>query len=1773
MIRKINALLLTFISSALTFSLFGQGPIQYTPPNNQTEFEQIIVESLRANDFFSMTTILTQGQFGNSASVASFNNAEFPLGMEDGLILTNANVNQFSGGNTATSAGGSLGIPGGDNLSLLAGVPTMDQSSIQLSFIPSQEEFTLDYVFASEEYCDFVGSAFNDVMGIFLAGPGIAGPYTLNGMPAINLAEFQNGNGDFLPVNINNINNVSNPTLYVDNNIASTSTGGGSCPSVDVSNNQFTALSQFDGWTVPLEASYNNLQIGETYYLEIAIADGVDQIFGSGIYLAGGSLNAGRPDASLTANAGIDRVISCNENTLTLGTDNTSFGAVYTHTWFDEANNILSNEPFLEVNQAGEFSLEVTNTLTTESVVDMVRVVDNRIDPAVSINVVGVINCITPTVTIAGLSDAVNSDYSWQGPGGVNIASGSTATDITVDLAGEYCLTVTDLDNGCTSTTCVFVVEDLETPTVEIGLPEVLNCALSSVLLDATGSDAGQNFRYTWSNNGVTIGTDNILEVNFCGVYVLEVENTDNGCISSQSVEVVCDQNIPSAVIANPGLLTSGGDLILNTFGSSEGAAFSYLWTSTNGNIVSGANSLTPTVNQPGTYCFTVFNTENLCESTSCVEVQQAGTSSVIADAGPDQSLNCNNSSFVIGGANTSIGQEFTYEWTFQGAVIGNTPLIEVSSSGTYTLTVTNTLTNEQVSDTVTISSTFEFIGLNVTSSGNLDCNNMQTSLDVFTELFYFEETSTLWTTLNGSIISDPTQNTIDVDQPGSYTVVVTNLTSGCTGTSTIDVLSDFNTPSVFVDILNFGMLTCDNPTISILGITNIDPEDASFLWTSSDGSIITDPTQTNIEVNDCGTYTLTVTDLTNGCTTSSTATPLCNNDAPIVSIDQPVNIELGQTIQLDATASSVGPIFLYTWTTDNGNVASGGNTLTPTIDQPGVYCLEVLNDDSGCTEVACVVVQQGNVSTVVADAGFIDDLTCDIIDVALDGSNSSVGSEFSYAWTNALGFVISTELIVSVTDAGIYTLTVTNTQTGEVASDTVEVFENRVTPSVFVDILNFGMLTCDNPTISILGITNIDPEDASFLWTSSDGSIITDPTQTNIEVNDCGTYTLTVTDLTNGCTTSSTATPLCNNDAPIVSIDQPANIELGQTIQLDATASSVGPIFLYAWTTDNGNVTSGGNTLTPTVDQPGVYCLEVLNAESGCTEVACVEVQQENSAMTDADAGPSQTLTCNNPAVTLDGSNSSTGSEFTYSWTDSSGFEISTNIQVSVSEPGEYILTVTNTQTGEATSDAVEVNIDIDIPSVELAVAAPGLITCEFNEITVTLATDLDPANASYQWEGPNIVTDPALQNITVDEAGAYVVVVTNLSNGCTSSASIEVESSINDLNIGTTSTISCDGASQLLDPSTVYMDFYIGEPMEGVWVKQDGLQIGDFPVATATMTGTYTFIGVNPTNFCEIIITYDIIILQELSVDAGMDQDLTCAGQELVLDATTTPAGLSALYSWTLNDTLLVGNAASITVTESGRYIVLAFDLSTGCTTQDTVLVGGGSDTFLTLDILTTDVTCFGANDGSLVPNFTGGVEPIVVFSDVPITGDLSPGIYTITAMDANDCTVESTVEILEPDMLNLDFELTPDGDLMGLVFGGVPPYTYQWSTGSDSVILVDPLFNFPYTLTITDANDCMSTLDIMLQTNAVGGIETAELNVYPNPTSDIVVIHQEGIIGAIGDIKLVDVQGRVLTVNHTVQDKDHVRLDMRSLPSGIYFLSLMLDDKLYHQKVIVH
>lgn len=211
---------------------------------------------------------------GNSEMKAYFNSTNSNVGLKDGLLLSSGKATDAIGpNNDAGGQGVNYSVPGDVDLNALCPpYVTKDAAVLEFDFVPITDSVAIKYVFASEEYLEWVNSQFNDVFGFFLSGPGISGPYTNN---AVNLAIVPNTN---TVVSVNSINKNVNSGSYVDN-------GTGASGTSQYSNG---FVNQFDGFTKPLIARHVVIP-GQTYHIKLAVSDVQDAAYDSGVFIEAGS--------------------------------------------------------------------------------------------------------------------------------------------------------------------------------------------------------------------------------------------------------------------------------------------------------------------------------------------------------------------------------------------------------------------------------------------------------------------------------------------------------------------------------------------------------------------------------------------------------------------------------------------------------------------------------------------------------------------------------------------------------------------------------------------------------------------------------------------------------------------------------------------------------------------------------------------------------------------------------------------------------------------------------------------------------------------------------------------------------------------------------------------------------------------------------------------------------------------------------------------------------------------------------------------------------------------------------------------------------------------------------------------------------------------------------------------------------------------------------------------------------------------------------------------
>ena len=136
------------------------------------------------------------------------------------------------------------------------------------------------------------------------------------------------------------------------------------------------------------------------------------------------------------------------------------------------------------------------------------------------------------------------------------------------------------------------------------------------------------------------------------------------------------------------------------------------------------------------------------------------------------------------------------------------------------------------------------------------------------------------------------------------------------------------------------------------------------------------------------------------------------------------------------------------------------------------------------------------------------------------------------------------------------------------------------------------------------------------FLWTMENGDQITTP---DFTVNNSGIFQLSANEQ-NGCSISKTVHVVENFEAPMIDAGATQEIHCEQQhLVLDGQNASIGDDFNYQWSTTDGNILDGSNTLSPRVEEIGTYILHATNLNNGCVNTDSVQVIESTDVFDNA--------------------------------------------------------------------------------------------------------------------------------------------------------------------------------------------------------------------------------------------------------------------------------------------------------------------------------------------------------------------------------------------------------------------------------------------------------------------------------------------------------------------------------------------------------------------------
>lgn len=966
-------------------------PALLSPPGIETDQnyspQELIHDIFVGGDCFDVD-VNSITYTGHVSARGFFFSGSSSINIEEGVMLSTGNIANSAGPNNAYNTGNSFGLNfvDPDLADMVNSNSIYDVSSIAFDFVPTTDKISFEFVFASEEYCEYVNSTYNDVFGFFVSGPGINGPFSNN---AANIALIPNTT-DYIA--INSVNHLLNSTYYLNNIPAAQHSQIPStlqCSNHPMNNGVAIQDIEFDGFTTVMTVLTEVIPC-ETYHIKLAIADVGDHYFDSAVFLKASSFNAGEtavvstlvPGGSSSSNVAYE---GCDEAYFVFqrpGGDlsqplTVNFSYSPTSTAIPDVD--FEMLPDSIVIPAGDsifyLAVNIYDDLIAEGIETLILELDapcsctnpfvemqiNDVEPLTleleDLSFCGPVAIALSPVVNGGIGDYI---FNW------NTSDTLGSIEINPETSTNYSLTVTD---ACGNTVAGnAIVEIIEIPAATISGYHLVcpENPTADILITLQGSGP---WELTYNINGVPqtsitgiSASPYVLTAQDIGVYHL-TGVSHNGCTGTvQGAATLAPTNIQIAAQPVEESCPDAGDGSIDITVSGGSSPYQYLWDNGAGTGEDPSN-LTQ-----GVYNLTLTDA-NGCTSFEAVTVP-LNDEVPVAEAGEDATLNCLVSELTLSGSGSQ-GSNYQYLWTTAGGNIlsGETTLSpEIDQAGIYFLNIINLNTNCTTVDEVEVfTDTLAPVPvIEVEGPLSLDCANPLTTLNAGGSapqgMLEFE-----WTTEDGNI---PTGNenipNPEVNAAGTYHLTITNTVNGCSAASLYEIDADFEPP--VADIANPLILTCADTLIQLDAGNSSAGSQFEYLWQTADGNIVNGNQTLFPWIDQPGIYTLTIQNLDNHCETIAITEVEQDIEAPNADAGEPVELDCN-TFQatLDGSQSSSGPFYSYSWATQDGNIVAGQSGLFPVVDIAAVYALTVLNQQNGCTASdEALVTEDLNVPTAV---------------------------------------------------------------------------------------------------------------------------------------------------------------------------------------------------------------------------------------------------------------------------------------------------------------------------------------------------------------------------------------------------------------------------------------------------------------------------------------------------------------------------------------------------------------------------------------------------------------------------------------------------------------------------------------------------------------------------------------------------------------------------------------------------------------------------------------
>ncbi|TAH24884.1 MAG: gliding motility-associated C-terminal domain-containing protein [Cytophagales bacterium] len=1099
---------------------------------------------------------------------------------------------------------------------------------------------------------------------------------------------------------------------------------------------------------------------------------------------------------------------------------------------------------------------------------------------------------------------------------------------------GLYTVTATDA-NSCRNTEQVTITYNIavtgtfnkpNAPVCTNNIPEFIAVARPPASSNYVFSS------YSWKFNGTEIGQQSRYQAQANnGLYRLDLVD-QNGCISSDEVNLSFVNPVTFDLGDKPTVCSAENFNIVVTTNPSNASLNSLQWFRNGTQFLSGVGNRTFRPTADGEYRVNIVDNNN-CAFSDAINISKFSTTVPVVLIDP-VGVVCSNANYQLSHATPSVTPNFkSYEWRFNGNVVGTNSSFTPTTSGTYTLNVIDNNdcpSSDNTNVNWVIAQTFN-LGPDQNAPICTNGNFLITLPNNFSSPIWRLNSNTIIPSSgNGGRIHKPL-----LGQSGTFEVSAKD-PNGCDASDQLFIGS-------VVDPTPISLSQPPNNVCSNAGfVINANPNNfPTYTWLFGNNPAPNASNSSSYTPRASGSYRVNAIDL-NGCNTTASVNVNYVDTLPL-NLNTPPSVFCANNTTYRITPSG-GSFSSYVFSRNNQTINPiSGPGISHRPSQSGRY-LVAATDASGCTSRRFVDINYQD--TADFSLPQLPTVVCENANGLNTTTIINAGSGFnSYTWA-LNGNPISPNISQSQhrpTIRGTYRVTITDANN---CPATATVFANYFVPlSMRLTSSPAGTIACWNTNYTLTPTTGF----VEYNWVATTSPALTIPVNTfSYKPLQSGKYKVIGTD-PNTCKSA---------DSITITYVPSFNLDLGNTKStcqnIAFTINATKPnIVSYVWANSLGLPNPGTNQPTFNVTNPGFYSVR-LTDNNGCIDQDTLDFRVVTELPLELG---NDRIACSYEDFEVD----ATPNYNTYVWTNTAGLpNPSTNVsKFPVTASGKYKVTVTDVSGLCIASDSVNITY---VPDLGFELNNPFSDTICFNDLypnRFILARDsikFDLVNYNWTWPViPNGAIAPgAVVKVQPNVSGRYVATVQNKTNLCFDSDTSDIAFSrlLADFDLGAPNRVVC---VDLEDSITSTLPEYRGSQFVWNWLVVPTGAVNPTPntIAYPDRTGKYLAQLTDRFN-CK---AKDSVFIQFsdslLDFNLGDPDEKICiatAADGKIIKATNPKYDNISNYTWAWtvpSGQTNPGNQSQIKPINSGTYTVRITD-RWGCDTTDSKNISYFDDLF---------------------------------------------------------------------------------------------------------------------------------------------------------------------------------------------------------------------------------